>query len=101
VTEREEKKEEQAEAKPAESSPRKSFLAGLFSQPMFIYVVIGVLALIVIGLLFKRKETPSQPSVSVVQPQQPVSQPVSQPANPVKNMIDEINSMFGAELWRP
>lgn len=101
VTEREEKKEEQAEAKPAESSSRKSFLAGLFSQPMFIYVVIGVLALIVIGLLFKRKETPSQPSVSVVQPQQPVSQPVSQPVNPVKNMIDEINSMFGAELWRP
>jgi hypothetical protein len=72
---------------------------------MFIYVIIGVLALIVIALLFKRKETPSQPSVTVVQPQQPVSgmQAVSgsQPANPVKSMMDEINSMFGAELWRP
>lgn len=99
VHEREEKKEEQVEAKPAESSPRKSFLAGLFNQPMFIYVIIGVLALIVIALLFKRKETPSQPTVTVVQPQQPVSG--AQPVNPVKNMMEEINSMFGAELWRP
>jgi hypothetical protein len=99
VHEREEKKEEQVEAKPADSSPRKSFLAGLFSQPIFIYVVIGVLALIVIALLFKRKETPSQPSVTVVQPQQPA--PTSQSANPVRSMMEEINSMFGAELWRP
>jgi hypothetical protein len=99
VAEREEKKTEQAEAKPAESSPRKSFLASLFSQPLLIYVIIGVLALIVIVLLFKRKETPSQPSVSVVQPQEPVSKPQS--ANPVKSMMEEISSMFGAELWRP